>query len=161
MLEVIASLLGAIVGSAITLLCANWHEKSAQKRERQILQEALLEECQLQGALLEGLDGQYAQSQRVNPARVSIDLFVHALNRHVDVLGDVKLIQKLSQVVVHAKALNTALDHYESTLLRAVEIPQWLSNVERLRMSICSNIRLCKRVVDELKAEVQSGKHGG
>lgn len=161
MIEVIASLLGAIVGSAITLLCANWHEKSAQKRERQILQEALLEECQLQGALLMKLGSQYAQPQSVNPARVSLDLFAHALSRHIDALGDVKLIQKLSQVVVHVKALNAALDRYEPALLKAVEDSRWLPNVEHSRMGICNNIRLCMQVVDGLKAEVQSGKHGG
>ncbi len=61
MLELIASLIGAIVGSVITLVYTNWHEKTAQEKEKRILQEALLGECLLQMALLERLDNQYAQ----------------------------------------------------------------------------------------------------
>lgn len=161
MTELIASLVGAIVGSVITLVYAKWHEKSAEEKERQILRKTLQEECKLQMALLEKLGSQYAHPQSVNPARVSLDLFVHALNRHVSVLGDVKLIRELSQVVVLAKALNAALDRYEPALLKAVEDSRWLPNVEHSRMGICNNIRLCMQVVDELKAEVQSGNHGG
>lgn len=160
MTELIASLVGAIVGSLITLVCANWHEKSAQKTERRILRKTLQEECKLQMALLEKLGSQYAHPQSVNPARVSLDLFVHALNRHVSVLGDVELIRKLSQVIVLVKALNTALDRYEPALLKAVADPRWLSNVESSRIGICSNIRLCKQVLVELNSLVQDAKKG-
>lgn len=155
MTELIASLVGAIVGSLITLVCANWHEKSAQKTERRILRKTLQEECKLQMALLEKLGSQYAHPQSVNPARVSLDLFVHALNRHVSVLGDVKLIRELSQVVVLAKALNAALDRYEPALLKAMSDSRWLPNVESSRQGICVNIRLCKKVLCELEATVR------
>ncbi len=161
MTELIASLVGAIVGSVITLVYTNWHEKSAQEKERRILQKTLQEECQLQMSLLEKLGGQYAQPQSVNPARVSIDIFVHVLNRHVSVLGDVKLIRKLSQVVVLAKALNAALDRYEPALLKAVSDSRWLPNVEISRQGICANIRLCKKVLVELSTMVQAGKRKG
>ena len=57
----VRSLIGAIVGSVITLVYTNWHEKFALEKEKRILQEALLGECQLQMALLERLDNQYAQ----------------------------------------------------------------------------------------------------
>ena len=155
MTELIASLVGAIVGSLITLVYANWHEKSAEEKERRILQKTLQDECQLQMALLERLGGQYAQPKSVNPARVSLDIFVHALNRHVSVLGDIKLIRKLSQVIVLVKALNTALDRYEPALLKAMSDSRWLPNVESSRQGICANIRSCKKVLCELKATVQ------
>ena len=158
MTELIASLVGAIVGSVITLVYANWHEKSAQEKERRILQKTLQEECQLQMSLLEKLGGQYAQPQNVNPARVSIDIFVHALNRHVGIFGDVKLIRKLSQVVVLAQALNAALDRYEPALLKAVSDSRWLPNVESSRQGICANILLCKKVLVELSTIVQAGE---
>lgn len=112
MTEVVASLIGAIVGSMITLVYTHWHEKSAQDTERRILRDALQQESQLQIAVLEALCSQYARPQSVHPARGSIDLFLHALNRHVGELGNLELIQMLSQVVLHAKALNTALDRY-------------------------------------------------
>ena len=156
MTELIASLVGAIVGSVITLVYTNWHEKSAQEKERRILQKTLQEECQLQVSLLEKLGGQYTQPQSVNPARVSIDIFVHVLNRHVSVLGDVKLIRKLSQVVVLAKALNAALDRYEPALLEAMDDRRRLPNIEHSRIAICNNIKLCKQVIETLKAHVQS-----
>ena len=154
MLELIASLIGAIVGSVITLVYTNWHEKTAQEKEKRILKEALQGECRLQMLLLERLDNQYAQSQSVNPGRVSLDLFVHALNRHVAELGDVKLICKISQLVVLVKALNTALDRYESALLKAIADPRWLPNVENSRKGICINIKNCKQVLNELVAMV-------
>lgn len=160
MTELISSLVGAIVGSLVTLVYANWHEKSAEEKERRILRKTLQEECQLQMALLEKLGGQYAKPKSVNPARVSFDLFVHALNRHVSVLGDVKLIRELSQVVVLAKALNAALDRYEPALLKAMSDPRWLPNVESSRIGICSNIRLCKQVLVELNTMVQNVKKG-
>ena len=156
MTEVVASLIGAIVGSVITLVYAHWHEKTAQETERRILRDALQKESQLQIAVLEVLRSQYARPQSVHPARVSIDLFLHALNRHVGELGDLELIQMLSQVVLHAKALNTALDRYEPALLEAMDDHRRLSNVEHSRIAICNNIKLCKQVIETLKTHVQS-----
>lgn len=154
-MEIITSLIGAIVGSVITLVYTNWHEKFALEKEKRILQEALLGECQLQMALLERLDYQYAQSQSVNPGRVTLDLFVHALHRHVTELGDVKLISKISQFVVQAKALNAALDRYEPALLKAVADPRWLSNMENFRKGICVNITNCKQGLNEVATLVR------
>lgn len=154
MTDLIASLVGAIVGSVITLVYANWHEKAAQRKEREILRKTLRDECRLQTALLEKLDSAYARPQSVNPARVSLDVFVHALNRHMGVLGDVELIRSISHVVVLAKALNLALDRYEPALLQAMDDHRCLPNVEHVRRSICTNIHLCKQVLAELQEKV-------
>ena len=156
MTEVVASLIGAIVGSVITLMYAHWHEKTARETERRILRSSLLEECLLQINVLEALRSQYAQPKSVHPARVSSDLFQHALNRHVGELGDTELIRRLSQVVLHARALNTALDRYEPALLEAMDDRRRLPNIEHSRIAICNNIKLCKQVIETLKAHVQS-----
>ena len=70
-------------------------------------------------------------------------------------LGDVKLICKISQLVVLVKALNTALDWYEPALLEAISDPLWLPNVENSREGICINIKNCRQVLNELAAMVR------
>ena len=154
MKEVLASLIGAIVGSVITLIYAHWHEWSAHKMEQQILRNTLLEECQLQMGLLEEFEKYYAQPQYVHPARISIDLFAYAINRHVAILGDVKLIKTLSLVILHSKALNTVLDRYEAILAGTIILPR-MGDVESLRIVICHNIKLCKKGLDELQKMVK------
>lgn len=156
MAEIIASLTGAIVGSVVTLAYTTWHERSSKKREQQILQNVLQKECQLQMAVLETLSQQYAQPQRVNPMRVSIDIFTHALNRQVGEFGDVGIIRALSQVILNVKALNTALERYEPELMKAMEDSRRLHNVERSRKGICNNIQLCMRVLSGLSTEVSA-----
>jgi len=154
--EVIVSLVGAIVGSAITLVYTNWSEKLARKREEKILRKTLLEESQLHIKVLEVLGSQYAKPKAVHPMRVSLDLFVHALNRHVGEIGDVGLIRLLSQVVLNVRALNTALDRYEPELMKALDDSRRLQNVEHSRKGICRNIQLCQCAINELKAKLES-----
>ena len=144
MIEIVTALLGAIIGSVLTLVYSSVHESIALRRERKIIKSTILSECELQNSVLNVLAKRYGQSSSVNPARVSLDLFEHGLSRHITVLGNIALIQKLSHLIINVRALNMALDRYEPELLKALDDTRRMDNVERMRIGICNSISLCK-----------------
>ena len=145
MIEVVAALAGAIIGSMLTLVYSSVHETNELKREREIIRKTLLAECALQHDVLNVLEVRYKEPQSVNPARFALDIFEYALKRHLSGLGDVVLIQKLSQLVIKVRALNMALDRYEPELMKALAETRRIPNVERMRLGICKSIQLCKK----------------
>lgn len=86
------SLFGAIVGAAITLLFEILRKCCSEWRERRILRKTLKEECGLQLVVLKSLRNQYNNAGAVHPLRCGLDVFEHALRRHVEELGNIVLI---------------------------------------------------------------------
>ena len=145
MIEVVAALAGAVIGSMLTLVYSSVHETNELKREREIIRKTLLAECALQHDVLNVLEARYNEPKSVNPARFTLDIFEYSLKRHLSGLGDVVLIQKLSQLVINVRALNVALDRYEPELMKAMADTRRIPNVERMRLGICKSIQLCKK----------------
>ena len=155
MIEIIAALVGAIIGSFLTLAYSSVHESNALRRERKIIKSTLLSECELQYGVLNVLEGRYKQASSVNPARVALDLFEYGLSRHMAVLGNIVLIQKLSQFIINVRALNMALDRYEPELLKALADTRRMANVERMRIGICNSIKLCKKTLQIVQSSLE------
>ena len=157
MIEVIAALAGAIIGSMLTLVYSSVHETNGLRREREIIRKTLLDESALQHDVLNVLEARYKQPQSVNPARFTLDIFEYALKRHLSVLGDVALIQKLSQLLINVRALNVALDRYEPELMKAMADTRRIPNVERMRLGICKSIQLCRKSLHLVCIALQNG----
>lgn len=156
MIEIIAALVGAIIGSALTLGYSSVQKNNARKREQQIIKCALLSECETQKQILDILEQSYNHPCGVNPTRFALDLFAYALHRHVAELGDVELIGKLSHLTVNIRALNTTLDRYEPKLLQGLEGHHGMTNVEQMRIGICNYIQCCKKALTAVRLVLES-----
>jgi hypothetical protein len=156
MIEIVAALTGAIIGSVLTLVYSGVHESIALRRERKIIKNTLFSECELQSRVLTVLEKRYKQSSSVNPVRVALDLFEHGLSRHMAVFGNIVLIQKLSQFIVNVRALNMALDRYEPELLKALADTRRMANVENMRIGICNSIILCKKTLQVVQSTLKN-----
>lgn len=156
MIEVVAALAGAIIGSMLTLVYSSFHETNGLRREREIIRKTLLVECELQRDVLNVLEVRYKEPQSVNPARFTLDIFEYALKRHLSGLGDVVLIQKLSQLTINVRALNMTLDRYEVELMKALADTRRIPNVERMRLGICKSIQLCKKALHVVCLSLQN-----
>ncbi len=156
MIEVVAALAGAVIGSMLTLVYSSVHETNGLRREREIIRKTLLVECKLQRDVLNVLEVRYKEPQSVNPARFTLDIFEYALKRHLSGLGDVVLIQKLSQLTINVRALNMTLDRYEVELMKALADTRRIPNVERMRLGICKSIQLCKKALHVVCLSLQN-----
>ena len=151
MVEVVAALVGAIIGSAITLVYSSVREHLALRREQKIINNALLAEGELKLELLKTLQSSYKYLGGISPVRFSLDLYEHALLRHMTALGNLKLIAQLSQLIIDARSLNSALDRYEPELLKAMEDTRRKPNVENMRVAICKNIGVCSIALENVR----------
>ena len=151
MVEVVAALVGAIIGSAITLVYSSLREYLALRREQKTINNALLAEGEFKLELLKTLESSYGHPRGISPVRFSLDLYEHALLRHMTALGNLKLIAQLSQLIIDARSLNSALDRYEPELLKAAEDNRRMPNVENMRMAICQNIGVCRIALENVR----------
>ena len=155
---IVLSLFSGIIGCLLTLVCSSARENNTRKRERKILKQALVSECGLQDHILTAIEEWHARPYGVNPARFSLAVFEHGLNRHIVVFGNIELIQKLSQLTVNVKALNTTLDRYEQELLAALKNNHVPENVEIMRKGIRNCIQMCRTALIAVKLASENDK---